>query len=114
MSTGARTPEELECLLEDAFLTRDAGTLSEIFEDGAVMVAGEEARGAEQIGRLATTLWDADRIYLAEPRRVVQARRTALVVGADGIGVARRGGDGAWRFAIALLRLDGNPTKEER
>ena len=117
MTQGARTPEELEALFEDAFVTRDAEALSGMFAEGAVLAAGEgpdAARGSEEIGRLATALWDADRTYVAEPRRVVQARDTALVLADGAINVVRRGSDGAWRYTIALLSLDPTPTKEER
>jgi hypothetical protein len=117
VTEGARTPEELESLLEDAFVTRDAEALSQMFADGAVLAVGQgvnAARGREQIGRLATALWDGDRTYVAEPRQVVQARDTALVLGDRGINVVCRGSDGAWRYAIALLSLDPNPTKEEQ
>ncbi len=118
MRPGARTPEELESLLEDAFVARDADALCEMFEEGAVLVAGarpREARGEEAIGRLARTLLEEDRTYLAEPRRVVQARDTALVFGSGGLNVVRRGGDGGWRYAIALLSLDQTtPTEEKR
>jgi ketosteroid isomerase-like protein len=116
VTQGARTPEELEALFEDAFVTRDAEALSGMFAEGAVLVVGEgpdAARGAEEIGRLATALWGTDRIYLAEPRRVVQARDTALVVADSAINVVRRGSDGAWRYTIALLSLDPTPTKKE-
>ena len=116
MTHGARTPEELESLLEDAFVTRDAETLSAMFAEGGVLAVGEgrdAARGAEEIGRLAIALWERDRTYVAELRRVVQARDTALVLADGGINVACRGTDGAWRYAIALLSLDLTPTKEE-
>jgi hypothetical protein len=115
METGARSPEELETLFEDAFVTRDAGALSAMFADGGVLALDsktETAHGATEIARLASGLWTAQRIYVAEPRRVVQARRTALVVGDDGINVVRRGRDGQWRYAIALLSFGRNPTKE--
>lgn len=117
MSRGARTPEELEALFEDAFVTRDADALSEMFTEGAVLAAGvatHAARGAEEIGRLATALWESDRTYVAEPRRVVQARDIALVLADRTINVVRRGSDGAWRYAISLLSLDPSPTTEER
>ncbi|MGH3786441.1 MAG: hypothetical protein ACRDRG_07775 [Pseudonocardiaceae bacterium] len=39
-------------------------------------------------------------------REVIQAHGTALVLSERGISVLRRAPDGAWRFAIALLRLD--------
>jgi Domain of unknown function (DUF4440) len=124
MEPGARTPEELETLLEDAFVTRDGAALARLFEAGAVLAAGDgpqEARGREAIARLATALWARGRTYVAAPRRVVQARDTALVVGERGVAVARRGGHGAWRYAIAFLALgplDGGPEdttpREER
>jgi ketosteroid isomerase-like protein len=116
VTQGARTPEELETLFEDAFVTRDAEALCGMFADGALLAIGEPpnaARGAEEIGRLATVLCTGDRTYVAEPRRVLQARDTALVVADRAINVARRGSDGAWRYAIALLSLHPAPTKEE-
>lgn len=117
MRPGARTPEELEALFEDAFVTRDAEALSGMFAEGAVLAVGEgraAARGAEEIGRLATALCEGDRTYVAEPRRVVQARDTALVLADGAINVVRRGRDGAWRYTIALLSFDPIPTKEEQ
>jgi hypothetical protein len=116
MTQGARTPEELEALFEDAFVTRDAEALCGMFAEGAVLAIGEgpgTARGSEQIGRLVSALWTGDRTYVADPRRVVQARDTALVLADGAINVVRRGGDGAWRYAIALLSLESTPTKEE-
>jgi hypothetical protein len=99
MKRGARTPEELEMLLEDAFVTRDREALIDLFERGAVLVSGDvpEARGEEEIARLATALWDRHRTYVADPRRVLQVRGTALVLADRGITIARRGRDGAWR-----------------
>ena len=107
MTPGARTPEELEILLEDAFLTRDDRALREMFEQGAVLVAGQpprEARGADEIGRLARAIWESERNYIAEPLRVLQARDTAMVLANGGVNVLRRGTDGGWRYAIALIR----------
>ena len=116
MTDGARTPEELEALLEDAFVTRDAEAVSGMFADGGLLAIGEGpnvARGGVEIGRLATALWEGERTYFAEPRRVVQARDIALILADGAINVVRRGSDGAWRYAIALLSLDPVPTKEE-
>ena len=117
MRPGARTPEELESLLEDAFVTRDAEAVCGMFEEGAVLIASttrQEARGREEIGRLAKALWEGDRTYVAEPQRVVQARRTALVLGSGGVSVVRRGDDGGWRYAIALLSQNHPTTKDEQ
>ena len=116
MRPGARTPEELETLLEDAFVTRDPDALAPMFEDGAVLMAGgegPEARGGRAIARLAAALWIRERTYVAEPRRVLQARDTALVVGPQAVSVVRRGADGAWRYAISLLSLDHYPPEED-
>ena len=41
MTAGGRTPEELETLLEDALLMRDAEALTPLFEDASVLVAGQ-------------------------------------------------------------------------
>lgn len=102
---GARTPEELETLLEDAFVTRDRDALAGLFEERAVAVAGDGrvAHGGGAIARLAAALWARDRTYVADLRRVVQARDLALILGEGAINVARRGGDGGWRYAIAFL-----------
>jgi hypothetical protein len=115
MRQGARTPEELEALLEDAFVVRDRDAVAELFEDGAVLVRDRrEARGGDEIARWAREMWARERTYLAEPRRVLQARDTGLVLTRHGINVVRRGTDGAWRYAIALLSRDDATTEEER
>jgi hypothetical protein len=117
MRPRARTPEDLETLLEDAFVIRDSEALAQLFEDGAVLIAGKqprEARGGDEIVRFATAMWDRDRTYFADPRQIVQARDTALVVAERSINVARRGSDGAWRYAIALLSPAVSTMKEEQ
>ena len=104
-------------MLEDASIVRDRSAVANLFEDGALLVASnrrEQARGSNEITRFAAALWKAGQAYVAEPGPVLQARDTALVVRAGGINVVRRGGDGAWRYAIALLTNDQAPTKEER
>jgi hypothetical protein len=108
MDPGARTPEELETLLEDAFLLHDPQALAQLFQPGAILVAGgglPEARGRRQIARVAAQLWDGERLYLADPRRVLQVRGTALVLAGRAINVVRRTDDGSWRYAISLLQL---------
>jgi hypothetical protein len=115
MKQGARTPEELEALFEDAFVIRDRSALAGLFEDGAVLGDGSrEARGGNEIARLASDMWQQDRTYLAGPSRVVQARDTGLVVAKRGVNVVRRAPDGAWRYAIALLSRDNAITEEDR
>lgn len=96
MRSGAQTPEELETLLEDAFVVRDQQALAALFEDGAVLgAAGHEARGGQAIAGLAGELWERKLTYLADPRRILRARDSALVIAACGINVLNRGGDGA-------------------
>jgi len=115
MSQGARTPEELETLLEDAFVMRDRVALAELFESGAVLGDGSrEARGGDAITRLAGDMWESERTYLAEPCRVLQARDTGLIVTERGINVVRRGSDRAWRYAIALLSREHTTGSEDR
>jgi hypothetical protein len=114
MRRGARTPEDLETLLEDAFVLRSGEMMAELFEDGAVLVADDgtrEARGQEEIALLARQIWQRKRTYLAEPRRIVQAGNTALIMTQHGANVVRRGTDGAWRYAIALLSQDHIPPR---
>lgn len=96
-------------MFEDALVVRDREAVVELFVEGGVLVTGEwlpAARGADQIARLAEALWQGDRAYVADPLRVLQARGTALVLGERSVSVARRGADGAWRYAISLLSFD--------
>jgi hypothetical protein len=114
MGGGARTPEDLETLLEDAFVLRSGEAIAELFEDGAVVVAYDgirEARGGPEIEHLVSEMWQRNRSYLAEPRRIVQAGNTALIMTERGANVVRRGTDGAWRYAIALLPQDHIPPR---
>ena len=114
MSTSAHTPEELETLFEDAFVTRDRTVVEELFEEGAVLVVdeGAPARGGREIADLATVMWDCDQTFMADPRRVLQARDICLIVAERSINVVHRGSDGAWRYAISLLSCDHTNTKE--
>jgi ketosteroid isomerase-like protein len=109
MEAGARTPEELETLLEDAFVLRDHHALAQLFHPGAILVPSgglPEARGRRQIAQVAAQLWDSQHLYLADPRRVLQARDTALVLAGRATNVAGRAQDGSWRYAISLLDLE--------
>jgi hypothetical protein len=113
MAVGARTPKDLETLLEDTFVLRNGEAITELFEDGAVLVADgtREARGGPEIEQLVTEMWQRNRTYLAEPRAIVQAGNTALIMTERGANVVRRGTDGAWRYAIALLSQDHIPPR---
>jgi hypothetical protein len=114
LSAGAQTPEELEVLLEDTLLLRDEEALAALFEDGAVLFAGNEraARGGEAIAGLALATWEGSRSYVAEPQAVVQARDIALIVGERGINVLRRDRDGIWRYAIVRQAIETGTRKE--
>ena len=116
MDGGARTPEELETLLEDAFVLHDPRALTRLFQPGATLVGGglPEARGHRQIAWVAAQLWDAERSYLADPRRILQVGDTALVVAGHAIHVARRTDDGSWRYAISLLDLEETTATKHR
>jgi ketosteroid isomerase-like protein len=114
---GARTPEELETLFEDACVIRDSEALAQLFEDGALLLAGpgpQEARGAGEIAHVVAAMWKHDRTYLADPRRVLQARDTALVLAEQSINVMRRASDGTWRYAITFLDIHDTTPKEQR
>ncbi len=109
MPSGALTPEELETLLEDAFVVRDRTELAGLFETDALLAtAGAAARGAG-IEAFVAALWARELTYLAQPRRVLQAGNTALIVAQQSISVVHRAADARWRYAIALL----NPTPKE-
>jgi hypothetical protein len=106
MAAGARTPEELETLMEDAFVLHDQHALAQLFDPDAMLVAGDglpEARGRRQIAQVTARMSNTGRLYVADPRRVLQARDTALIVAGHAINVVRRADDGSWRYAIAVL-----------
>jgi hypothetical protein len=116
MTQGARTPEELDVLFEDAFVLRDPGALAPLFEERALLVAvgvAGEARGSEEIALSASALWSRDFTYVADPRRVAQAHDIALVLATQGTSVVRRGTDGLWRYAISLLSINCKPKEEQ-
>jgi len=46
MRPGARTPEELDALLEDAFVVRDRRALAALFEGDALLVDAAAGRRA--------------------------------------------------------------------
>jgi hypothetical protein len=100
-------PEELESLLEDAFVLHDHEALAQLFEPEATLhPAGwaRPARGRVEIERLIDELWDHQLRYVADPGTVLQSRGTALIISRSAINVVRRTPDGAWRYAIVYLR----------
>jgi hypothetical protein len=106
MGYGAATPEDLETLLEDTLVLENRKALTQLFEEGALVAVGanhREVRGAEEISRLASGIWNQKNTHLAGLGRVSQARDLALVVTPRGISVARRGSDGYWRYVIFVV-----------
>ena len=76
---------------------RDAEAVAELFEDGGVLVNGQTwqlMRRREDVLQVAALLCQDYHGYLADPRRVLQARDTALLIGDGVINVARRSKDG--------------------
>ncbi len=105
MRAGAGTPEELETLLEDAFVLRDLTALSTLFEEGAVLVTG----GRPEFARPAATMWSVVETYVSEPRSIVQAGPIALLLGPRTASVLRRDADRSWRYAITVLGAGFGP-----
>ena len=73
MTAGARTPEELDALLEDAFVLRDREAFRLLFAEDALLAeaGGLEARGEDAIGCALDGFCAADRLYVARPGRVL-------------------------------------------
>ena len=113
---GGQTPEELETLLEDAVLLGDADAVAGLFQPGGVLVAGAAPplRGRGQIREAAAALCLRRPGYLAEPRRVLQVRDVALLLGRDVVNLARRGDDGTWRYDICVLLPDQEESPSAR
>jgi hypothetical protein len=103
---GARTPEELETMLEDAFVLHDQEALAQLFEPEAVLRTTGSLRhvcGREQIRRFVTKWWDDRGSYVADPGTVLQAQGTALIVSGQAINVVHRRSNGTWRYSILFL-----------
>ena len=50
MTVHARSPEDLDMLLEDAFVLRDAAVLADLFETGAVVASVDGQHRVTDIG----------------------------------------------------------------
>lgn len=116
MRAGAQTPEELDTLLEDAFVMHDRTALGELFHSRAVLSSGTGAlaRGRSEIVQAAEAMWAHEQTYLAATLRVLQTRRTALIAGPCATSVAQRSKDGVWHYAIALLHAQPPPHRRTR
>jgi len=115
MDIGASTPEELETLLEDGFLRRDAFAVARLFEEDGLLVnegGGRPSAGRAAVLRAASVLCGRNFAYLAEPRSIWQSGDIALLVGTRAINVVRRGRDGYWRYVISNVRTDPQSRME--
>ena len=115
MDIGASTPEELETLLEDGFLRRDAFAVARLFEEDGLLVnesGGQLSAGRVAVLHAASVLCGRNFAYLAEPRSVWRSGDIALLVGARAINVVRRGRDGYWRYVISNVRSDPETRTE--
>jgi hypothetical protein len=95
----ASSPEELETLLEDAVLLRDAAAVADLFEPGAVLITGPAITGPEHALAELATLG-----YVAAFRTVTVRPCLAVVVGDHAVNVSIRAPDGAWRLVAAVIR----------
>ena len=105
MTRGAASPEELETLLEDAFLIHDQQALNELFAGHAVLSFADnrlDAHGRSDIAHRIAAIWDQGGGYLSHAPRVVQTGPTALVLAGPAVHVVRRSG-GGWRYLISWL-----------
>ena len=99
----ARSPEELDTLLEDAFVLRDRQALTQLFRADAVIgstVRPHLAAGRSEIASAISAIWEEGGTYVARPPRVLQTRHTALVIAGQTVHVVRRDGEG-WRYLIS-------------
>lgn len=112
---GARTPEELETLLEDGVMLGDHKGLTALLEDAAVLVVtnAPPARGQGAIRRLVLATWDEARPYLAACQRIVQTRDIVLIVTEHGTNVARCDRDGTWRYVILTQAVESAPQRSK-
>lgn len=120
-TAGAKSPEELDSLFEDAFALRDGEAVGALFDpDGLVAPdAKAEVRGREQIRELVAGIWADDPAYTSEKARTLVAGDIALVIhdwklatadgaeGARSADVLRRDANGDWRYVIALFDISG-------
>ncbi len=98
MAVHGWSPEDLEMLLEDAFVLRDAAALADLFEPGAVVASVESQQRVSDIG---DEIWKLG--FWSEPRLVVENGHTAVVIGSRAINVMHGSEGGSWRYAICVF-----------
>ncbi|WP_037603877.1 Cif family virulence factor [Streptacidiphilus rugosus] len=87
---GGATPEELETLIEDALLLGDVDAATGLFHPSGVLVLKDarEFRGHRALCAALSTVRRHDVTYVATPRKVLQVRVAALLLGADTVNPA--------------------------
>ncbi|MGD9528411.1 MAG: hypothetical protein AB7V44_16630 [Pseudonocardia sp.] len=104
----ARSPEELETMLEDAVVLGDGRAAARLFASDGVLVARGvpgETRGRAELASVLPRLG-----YVADPRVVARCDDLALLLGPAAVNVARRGRRDRWRFAISV-RAEPGPAE---
>jgi ketosteroid isomerase-like protein len=106
MSASATCPEELEAMLDDACLLRDASLLTNLFDDDAVLLtrAASQVRGRSAIAEMIIDYLRHGGSYVAAPQLVMQSGRLALIISEEATSVVRRRPDG-WHYVISRLDL---------
>lgn len=114
MTAGARTPDELETLFEDALLIGDSRFVADLFEEGALLITetGESAYGRQDVVQLALATSSGTHTYIADPLDIQQACGLALIVARQSINVVRRSSDGHWRYVIVRLLFESECERE--
>ena len=95
----ARSPEELETLLEDALMLQDEAGAAALFEDGGVLVDGSgDVLARDQAAHVL-----ARQNYVASPSSVTVVSNVAVVVGSQTVNVSCRAPGGGWRLVAAIV-----------
>lgn len=102
LSDGARTPEELEVLLEDAFILSDAERVISLFEPNGILVSDRD-HPESPAAFTARTFSPNQEVVRPASTRILATNDLAISVG-EGVNLSRRGPDGSWRIAISVLK----------
>jgi hypothetical protein len=99
VSTVAKSPEELEFLLEDALVLCDSDAVAALFEQGGVLV--ERSGRVRRVSEVARVLAAED--YQAAPASVTVVRDVAVTVGLRTVNISSRDARGDWLLVTAIL-----------
>ena len=106
MPAGAASQEELEAMLEDACLLKDASFLRNLFDVDALLLAQgtSHVRGRSAIANVIISQLQDGGSYVAAPQLVMQSGPLALIILANATSVARRSLAGL-HYVISRLDL---------